>query len=73
MYQQAIGAINLIQEQIKMVLVEEALAKAKAEKEAQEKAEAEAKAAAEAKPVEQPGENNAIEEGQQQSSDPVEC
>lgn len=42
-YQQAIGAITLLQEQIKELAIEEALAKKKAEDEAKAKAELEAK------------------------------
>ncbi len=47
-YQQAIGAITLLQEQIKELAIEEALAKKKAEDEAKAKAELEAKLRAEA-------------------------
>ena len=43
MFQQAIGAINLLQEQIKMLMVAEALEKKKAEEQAKAAAEAEAK------------------------------
>ena len=47
-FQQAIGAINLLQEQIKMLMLEEALAKKKAEEDAANLAAETAKAAAEA-------------------------